>query len=262
MSLRYPADAAGGNDFVSFQHKKYSGRGGGGNAGGQGGIVLYVPPSQAVQNQNSWSGSGDQFAGPIGQLRRKIGEGGMGIINDPNFSFTKIGDYAKKMQEELKGTKMGDLARHKGIQELGSLTNLTASQIMSVTRGEIYNPNVELMYSGPKLRTFNFTFRCAPKSAADAQAIRQIVMEFKKWSAPEASGDKYKLPHVWDVNYGGKCKQYMNKFKTAALTSVDVTYNAGLDQHMTFEDGSPIVTSISLQFLEAELITRKDAGRY
>ena len=59
---------------------------------------------------------------------------GMGIINDPNFSFTKIGDYAKKMQEELKGTKMGDLARHKGIQEVGSLNNLTASQIMSVTR--------------------------------------------------------------------------------------------------------------------------------
>ena len=261
MSLRYPSDRAQSADYVSFQHVKYS-RGGGGGGGGEGGIVLYLPPSQAVTNQNSWSGSGDQFAGPIGQLRRNIAEGGMGIINDPNFSFTKIGDYAKKMQEELKGTKMGDLARHKGIQMLGNETGLTASQIMSVTRGEIYNPNVEMFYSGPKLRNFAFTFRCAPKSVGDAQAIREIVMEFKKWSAPEESGDKFKLPHVWKISYGGKCKQYYNKFKPAALTSVDVTYNGGLDSHMTFDDGSPLITSISLRFLETQLITRKDAGRY
>ena len=261
MSIRYPADAAGGADYVSFQHKSYKGRGGGGQNGGD--IVLYIPaPAPSISNVNSWQGSGDAFSGPLGQFKRGMVQRGSDIVNDKNFSLGKIPQYVNSLAEELKSHKLGPIARNIGNNELAKAVGLSASQMMSVTRGEIYNPNVEMFYSGPQLRNFTFSFQCAPASSGDAQAIRQIVSEFKKWSAPEESGDKYKLPHVWDISYGGKCKQYYNKFKTAALKNVNVTYNAGLDGHMTFDDGSPIVTGFSLSFIETELITRKDAGRY
>ena len=86
-------------------------------------------------------------------------------------------------------------------------------------------------------------------------------MEFKKWM-PKESGNKLKLPHVWKISYGGACKQYYNKFKTAALTNINVQYNAGLDSHMTFSDGSPIVTGFTLSFTETEIITQDDGGQF
>ena len=260
MSLRYPSETSGA-DFVSFQHVKYSR--GQGNSGGEGGIVLYVPaPAPSISNVNSWSGSGDAFSGPLGQFARASADTISGIVNDDNFSLGKAKEYANSIAEQLKSTKVGPLARHIGNQELGGAVGLSANQLLAVTRGEIYNPNVEMFYSGPELRSFTFTFRCAPKNSGDAQAIRAIIREFKRWSAPEESGDKYKLPHVWNINYGGQCKQYYNKFKPAALKNINVTYNAGMDGHITFNDGSPIVTGFSLSFLETQLITRKDAGQY
>ena len=263
MSLRYPADRPSSADFVSFQHVKYSSRGGGGGGGG-GGIVLYMPaPAPAVSNVNRWNNSGERFAGPIGQFKRNIAQGGADLIaNTTDFNVDRFGKNVQQSMEQFQGTKVGPMARHFGMNTLANATGMTGQQLMSVTRGEIYNPNLEMFYEGPDLRSFDFSFQCAPKSSADAQAIKAIVAEFKKWSAPEESGNKLKLPHVWKVGYGGAAKQYYNKFKTAALTNINVQYNAGIDSHMTFSDGSPIVTGFTLSFTETEIITRKDAGRF
>ena len=43
-------------------------------------------------------------------------------------------------------------------------------------------------------------------------------------------------------------------------TNINVQYNAGLDSHMTFSDGSPIVTGFTLSFTETEIITQDDGG--
>lgn len=264
MSMRYPTDRPQSADYVSFQHVKYSGRGGGGGGGGGGGIVLYMPaPAPAVSNRQRWNNSGETFAGPIGQFKRNLAQGGSDLIaGTENFNVDTFGKDLTGALERFQGTKVGDMARMFGQDQLARATGMTGQQLMSVTRGEIYNPNLEMFYEGPDLRDFDFSFQCAPKSSADAQAIRQIIMEFKKWSSPEESGDKLKLPHVWKISYGGKAKQYYNKFKTAALTNINVQYNAGIDSHMTFTDGSPIVTGFTLSFTETEIITRKDAGRY
>ena len=250
-------------DFVSFQHVEYSSRGGGGG-NGAGGIVLYMPaPSPGVSNANSWSSSNETFQGPIGQFKKNLAYTlGDAVAGTKDFSLDKFTQGVSDTVEKFKSTKVGPIARQFGMVAAGRATGMSANQIMSLTQGEIYNPNVEMFYSGPQLRGFTFTFRCAPKDSGDAQAIRQIVREFKMYSAPKVQGDKYKLPHVWDISYGGKAKQYMNKFKTSALTSIDVTYNAGLDSHMTFTDGSPIVTGFTLNFLGTELITQDDNGDY
>ena len=250
MSLRYPADRPQGEaDFVSFQHMEYSSRGGsGGGGGGGGGIVLYMPaPAPAVSNVNSWTSSDEKFMGPIGQFKRGVADELSGLVNRANNAV-----------ERFKGTKIGPMARQAGMNLAGDLTNMTAQQIMSVTRGEIYNPNVEMFYNGPKLRDFTFNFKMTPKSSSDAQAIMNIIREFKTWSAPEEQGQKFKIPHVWKVSYGGAAANYYNKFKPAALVNVNVQFNPGLDGHMTFIDGCPVVSSLILSFKEVELVTRKD----
>ena len=261
MSLRYPADRPQGEaDFVSFQHMEYSSRGGsGGGGGGGGGIVLYMPaPAPAVSNVNSWTSSDEKFMGPIGQFKRGVADELSGLVNADDFNLERLGNRANNAVERFKGTKIGPMARQAGMNLAGDLTNMTAQQIMSVTRGEIYNPNVEMFYNGPKLRDFTFNFKMTPKSSSDAQAIMNIIREFKTWSAPEEQGQKFKIPHVWKVSYGGAAANYYNKFKPAALVNVNVQFNPGLDGHMTFIDGCPVVSSLILSFKEVELVTRKD----
>ena len=262
MSLRYPTDRPMGEaDFVSFQHKEYSSRGGGGGGGGIGGIVLYLPaPAPAVSNANSWSSSNEKFMGPIGQFKRGMAQefsDGITALGD-DFNMDTFRQGVSSTVERFKSTKVGPIARQLGMQAAGRATGMSAQQIMSVTRGEIYNPNVEMFYNGPQLRAFDFSFQCSPKSSQDAQAISNIIREFKKWSAPEENGGKYKIPHIWEISYGGAAAKYYNKFKPAALTNINVQFNPGMDGHMTFEDGSPIVTGFTLSFYETELITRKD----
>lgn len=248
--MRYPTDRTG-NDFVQFQHVKYSARGG--TAGG-GGITLYMPENTpGVTNAQTWASSSNHFAGPKGQLKRRAADSIMDIsesgLSDPKGTISKV-------MENFKGAPgAGALGRQYFLERTGEEIGLSANQIMSVTRGEIYNPNVEMFYEGPQLRSFTFSFNFAPKSSGDAQAAMRIIREFKKWSSPKEQGQKYEIPHVWKIKYSNK---NYNKFKPAALVAITVDYNAGLDQYMTFTDDAPIITSMELSFKEVEVITRKD----
>lgn len=260
MSLRYPTNRPMGEaDFVSFQHVKYSSRGGGGGSG-IGGIVLYLPaPAPAVSNTNSWSSSNENFQGPIGQFKKNMAnELGSQVNNARNFSMDGFVENVNGIVDQFKKTKVGPIARQLGMVAVGRATGMSANQLMSMTSGEIYNPNVEMFYNGPQLRAFDFSFQMSPESSQDAQAISNIIREFKMWSAPKEKGGKYEIPHVWNISYGGAAQKYYNKFKPAALTNINVQYNAGMDQHMTFNDGSPIVTGMTLSFTEVELVTRDD----
>ena len=131
---------------------------------------------------------------------------------------------------------------------------------MALSRGQIYNPNVELLYRGTGLRTFGFTYTFVPKSEQEARAVNEIIMEFKRWSAPDERNGMWEVPHVWQVRYmsGGQQNRNMNAFKPAALTSVAVAHNPGLDMHATFANGMPIVTSMTLAFQETDVIVRAD----
>ena len=261
MSKRYPTDRPFGDaDFVAFQHMEYSGRGGSSGLGGaQGDIVLYMPaPAPAVSNPNTWSSSHENFMGPIGQFKKQMAETFSGMASAEDFSLDGMTKGVNDIVEQFKSTKVGPMARQLGMTAAGRATGMSAQQIMSMTKGEIYNPNVEMFYNGPQLRSFDFSFQMSPKSNADARAISDIILEFKKWSAPKEQGGKYKIPHIWKISYGGACEKYYNKFKPAALTNINVQYNASMDQHMTFDDGSPIVTGMTLSFIEIELITRDD----
>ena len=254
MSLRYPQDRPQGLvDFVTFTHEKYTGGGGGGGAP----IVLYHPEdSPAISNANSWSDSGNTFSGPLGKFKRGLVGGGVEIAEGKYGNASEITGTVTKALEKLKGGDgMGAAARHYAMERGADALGMTANQMLSVERGEIFNPNVELFYNGPQLRKFTFTFLFTPKSSGDARAAMEIIKEFKKWSAPADVGAKYEIPHVWKIKYSNK---NYNKFKRAALLNVSVDYNTGMDQHMTFIDDMPISTSLSLSFMEAEMVTRKD----
>ena len=268
MSLRYPSDGFSGDaDYVSFRHQRYSSRQGNGGGGGGGGyITLYMPENmQTVSNANAW----EEFtfgAGPVGGVVEDLFDEAVRVTN---IDFTKgmkkeaieKGIDRVRNKFEALGNNMGAIGRQLALDATGQMLNISPNQALSVTTGQIYNPNIELAYNGPGLRTFAFRFKMVPKSAGEATNISNIIREFKTWSAPQLiEGGMYEIPHVWQVNFmsGGGMNAFQNTFKPAALTNVTVQDNTGLGYYSAHQGGAPISTSLSLTFKEVDVITRRD----
>ena len=120
------------------------------------------------------------------------------------------------------------------------------------------------MYDGPRVRGFAMQFDFIPRSVEEALAVQNIILEFKTWSAPSGQGQgMFEVPHVWQVTYFSKGNtRVMNKFKRAALTKVSVQANPTTDMHATYTDGMPVSTSMSLSFLEVDVVMREDHQRH
>jgi hypothetical protein len=281
--LKYPNNLnEGQTDYVSFTHREYknNSKGGGVAAPGTGErIVLYMPNSTPVANYgNSWGNSGQTFDGPIGLLKKKMAQGLGDSVNELGNTVGNLGDGVEgnafesirqlaKDAGRSAGDMVGDmidnrggLVKQLGMNAVGGMLVGSGNNLLALTQGKIYNPNVELLYQGPQLRTFSFQFNFVPKNSNESSVISQIIKEFKMWSAPGDPGEEgyLSVPHVWDIRYGGKVDGKMNKFKPCALVNVSVQDNAGSDLHSTFEDGTPTLTSVSLSFNEVDILTRKD----
>ena len=251
--LRYPLEAGSGDHVILTAHEYRS------NASGASGpqlgspIILYMPNSTpTMSNGQTWTS--ETFQGPMGAMARDLAAGVVGIAETgPNLGGTKNIDHFKSAFSNV-----GGVARHAITSAAAGIAGKTANQMLAYTKGQIYNPNVELLYDGPAVRQFDFNFNFIPKNPTEAASVMQIILEFKKWSSPEEQGQKYKVPAVWQVKYAGAGGSWMNQFKRAAMTNISVQYNAGMDMHATFSNGCPIRTDIQLAFQEVDVITRKD----
>ena len=70
-------------------------------------------------------------------------------------------------------------------------------------------------------------------------------------------GKEYTIPDMFDIQYmwGTGENRHLNKIGTSALTSINITY--GGEKYVTYENGVPQSTEMSLEFTEMELITKQ-----
>jgi hypothetical protein len=147
---------------------------------------------------------------------------------------------------------------------LGALGgNVSAAQLLARQTGQIFNPNMELLFNGPSLRSFNFSFKMTPRSPAEAQECKNIIRSFKLNMAPKTkntgsiggSGVFLKTPNVFELRYmkGGREHPFLHKFKQCFLTNVSVNYT-GEGVYATYDDASPISMQLDLSFKELEPI--------
>ena len=131
--------------------------------------------------------------------------------------------------------------------------------------GSIGNPNLELLFTGPSLRSFTFTFRLSPRSKEEAIEVRRIIRFFKQTMSVKRSTSTLLLrsPHTFAIAYltSNKEHPYLNKFKECALQSCNVSYTPD-GNYMSFNGPEPSMTSyeLSLTFKELEAIFDDDYG--
>ncbi len=120
------------------------------------------------------------------------------------------------------------------------------------------NPNMELLFSGPQLRTFVFAFQFAPNDTREAAVVRKIQRWFKQGMLPvREDNERIYLgsPNVFRLNYknGNNRIRGLNVFKLCALTACEVDFTPN-NVWQSYEDSNaismPVQSNMALTFTE------------
>jgi len=128
-------------------------------------IALYMPDTLMFSQSQDYSGltPGQEFGGQaIGQLAQSLRDNG------------------KFELEQVKG--LGTLAAQRLASAIGSAT---VQSTTFAALGAIVNPMLELIYSSPAFRTFQFDFFLYPRSESEAQEVQKIIERFRFHQVPE-----------------------------------------------------------------------------
>ena len=141
--------------------------------------------------------------------------------------------------------------------------NVSVNQLLSREQGQILNPNMELLFNGPTLRNFRFSFKMTPRSEKEAEQCKLIIRTFKMNMAPKVTGSGANLflntPNVFELRYksGFRNHPFLHKFKQCFLTDISVNYTAE-GVYATYENKEPISMTMDLTFKELEPIYDND----
>lgn len=307
-SLRYPNDSIlGSTDYMLFQFFRYQppfgGQGIAADLTGEGTgeydslseynrstsalkvdtqlnqVVLYVPPDVTSTYGAEWS---DQSFSNTAVAKVR---GGM-ALRDGNV----IGSLQGQIENGLNALgRLPEIAGADFIRnQIASATGeqLSRNDLFSSSAGVVLNPNTELLFRNPQMRTIDFTYKLVPNNQAEAEIIFEIVRTFKMClhssfgipgkqqgrklsgvgSALNILGRKAEtkvgfisVPSVVKFAFmqGGGLHPFLPQYKTCALVSVDVNYTTD-GQYVVTRDGYPVATELRLSFKELKLVYRED----
>ena len=134
--------------------------------------------------------------------------------------------------------------------------------IVQRTTGAILNPNVELLFNGPSLRVFNYSFKLSARSGPESKNIQRIIRFFKQGMSVQRSEAELFLvtPDIFTIRYlfkEGPDHPYINRIKVCALTNCSVDYTP-TGSYMTFQDGAMVSYTMNLTFEELEPVYHDD----
>ena len=232
-----------------------------------------LPIVTGIQDENSvdWKGA------TLNPIQALAGAGALGIFE----SVRKSGDIDDAFSQGAAavGNVRNQLINNKQVgSDIASAINVYLAQqavgaqgLLSRTTGAILNPNLEMLFGGPQLRRFTFSFTLSPRDADEATQVRKIIRFFKQGMSVKTSASNVflKSPNVFDIEYksfntnGTEITHpSINIIKTCALTSCNVQYTPN-NTYMTYEDPFRTMQSyqLTLQFGELDPIYDDDYAK-
>ena len=181
-------------------------------------------------------------------------------------AFSRGGTAINEAAKSLKGTVGRDM--QSAINIYLAQKAVGAQGLLSRATGAVLNPNLEMLFSGPSLRNFDFTFKLSPRDANEADQVRKIIRFFKQGMSVKTSSSNVflKAPNIFKIRYqtfntnGDEILHpSLNIIKECALKSCDVQYTPD-GTYMTYDDPFRTMTSyqLSLSFGELDPIYDSD----
>ena len=121
------------------------------------------------------------------------------------------------------------------------------------------NPKKEVMYKEFGFRSFTFNYEFAPKSEKESDMVRDIIESLRYYALTEiTSGKKYYIfPSEFEISFmlGQRDNPNIPKIGTCVLEAINVNYSPH-QVWATLPNGAPVALTMTLRFLELELIDR------
>jgi len=253
--LRYPRQSLEQFGYDYIQIKAFEYEAGGALAGadrkrgfGPGGRFKkgYETIQLPMQPNLSESMGVDWGQNRLNDIEAELAQGAMGAIQkggkgDIEGVVNSISDMAGGLGDKLKdeGTKKQVAAYFAG-QAVGN------NALVTRATGQVINPNLELLFGGPQMRSFNFNFTLTPRDREEARTCRKIIRAMKRNMSPQRSDQNLflKTPRIFQLQYiygeGNTEHPFMNKFKPCACRSFNVNYTPD-GSYMTYA-GEPSMT--------------------
>jgi hypothetical protein len=223
-------------------------------------IILPIPGGLSDNNSVGW---GPDSLDPLSAFGTSLASGVISGQN-PLEALGKIKsslDNVTGLKDETRKAIIAALSAS-AVNTLGG--NVSPSGLISRATGQVFNPNLELLFEGPNLRAFPFTFDFAPRNKAEGEVVKQIIRTLKiAMSARKKSeGDStvfLSAPNVFEVEYrtGGGKHKFLNSFKPMALTDMSLNYT-GSGNYATYHDGTPVHIQMTLTFKELDPVFAED----
>lgn len=251
----------GGASALYTQYTRTSKFGTGDKAKGYQNIILFMPEDIGSEMTGQWGAAGWGLAAKalmetagtknLDDISNAIGAGGEALAGG-----VKIGTYDLIM---------------KGINGLtGGSADI--NQVMGGISGTIVNPNVEMMYQSPDLRTFTLNFKMVPRSSEEAAEIKRICTTFRRAMLPsyggQALGGTVKnngalltIPKMVQPTFmsGNSPNEYIPQYKPCVISGVNINYTPD-GAWAAYDGGSPVATNLSINFKETKLIFEQEVN--
>ena len=141
-------------------------------------------------------------------------------------------------------------------------TELDADTFLARTGGKVLNPNAEMLFQGPSIRDFAFSFIMIARSKKEGEEIRRIIRFLKLGMAPKFRSTTFlKNPDIFTLAYkkGTENLKTVNLFNPGglALTTMNVDY-APNSYWSAYTDSQPVAVKMDLNFTELRPIYQSD----
>jgi hypothetical protein len=215
-------------------------------------VTLPVPGGITDQNNADW---GDGRINPLQAA-------GLDAAGKALAGGLEAGTSAAAKQFTSLGGENADATKSalKGLFSAAAV-GLDPNEVLARTQGAVINPNLELLFKGPTLRPFNFTFQMGARNSDESDEIMNILRFFKQGGAPQRTQAQMliKAPHTFQIEYlhRGENNKYLNLIKECALLSVVVNYTPN-NNYATFANGAPVSIEMSLAFKELDPVFNDD----
>ena len=199
----------------------------------------------------------------LNDIQAKAAGGAMSAMgNAADGNFKAVGADVAKTFEDVAGS-LKDEGTKKAVAAYFA-GQAVGANVMGRATGNVINPNLELLFTGPQMRSFNFNFTLTPRDREEARTCRKIIRAMKRNMSPQRSDQNLflKTPRIFELKYiygeGNTEHPFMNKFKPCACRSFNVNYTPD-GSYMTYA-GEPSMTSytIGMSFGEIEPIYADD----
>ena len=147
---------------------------------------------------------------------------------------------------------------------IGSAIGKDASNLLARTSGKIFNNNLQLLFSGPTLRPFNFSYVLSPRDQKESDNVKRIIRMFKQSMAVQTDnvGIYLHAPNTYRLEFLDATLDqhaFLPRIKECVLKGFEVNYMP-TNSYMTYDDTSMVQYQLTFAFQEVDPIFNSDYG--